>query len=103
MKVIWKPQAKMARLQIAAYILNRFGENSKKEFLLETSDTIRLLKINPYMASIDPLFEERAKTYRSIIINRRSKMVYYIEDETIYIAAFWDCRKDPTNQAAQVK
>lgn len=55
------------------------------------------------MASIDPLFEERAKTYRSIIINRRSKMVYYIEDETIYIAAFWDCRKDPTNQAAQVK
>ncbi|MBQ3688670.1 MAG: hypothetical protein II937_02265 [Bacteroidales bacterium] len=46
----------MARLQIAAYILNRFGENSKKEFLLETSDTIRLLKINPYMASIDPSF-----------------------------------------------
>ena len=103
MKVRWKTNAIQSRRQIARYINKNFGATALKDFLHEIDRTVNLIKSNPAIAHIDPLFEERAKTYRSIIINRRSKMVYYIEDETIYIAAFWDCRKDPTNQAAQVK
>ncbi|MCR5453706.1 MAG: hypothetical protein K6F33_01805 [Bacteroidales bacterium] len=42
----------------------------------------------------------RFKSYRSIIINNLSKMVYFVDDnaDTIYIAAFWDCRQDPLSQ-----
>lgn len=103
MKTKWKPIAMKGRRQIAKYILNIFGEIAAKDFMLEIHDTIRLLKNNPYMSPIDPLFDDRAKTYRSILINRRSKMVYYIEDDTIQIAGFWDCRRDPEAAAKEVE
>ena len=103
MKAIWENRAIIARRRIAAYILDNFGENSKADFMAEIRETIDLLKINPYMAAIDPLFDNRAHTYRSVIINRRSKMVYYIENNVIQIAGFWDCRQDPVAQAARVK
>ena len=34
-------------------------------------------------------------------INNLSKLVYRIEEDIIYIAAFWDCRREPTSQAAK--
>lgn len=103
MKINWKPLAIKSRRKIATYIQQRFGEKSKKNFLSEVHYTILLLKNNPYLAPIDPLFESRAKTYRSILINALSKMVYYIEGETITVVAFWDCRSNPITQAQQVK
>jgi len=103
MKAIWESKAVNGRRQIANYILNKFGEKAKKDFMLEIHDTIRLLKSNPYMSPIDPLFDDRAKTYRSIFINKRSKLVYYIENGTIYISGFWDCRRDPEAAAKEVE
>ncbi len=103
MKTKWKPIAMQGRRQIVDYILKKFGEIAVKNFILEIRDTIRLLKSNPYMSPIDPLFDNRTRTYRSILINKRSKMVYYIEDDTIQIAGFWDCRRDPDAAAKEVK
>ncbi len=102
MKAIWESKAVNGRRQIANYIRKKFGEIAVKDFMLEIQDTIRLLKSNPYMSPIDPLFVDRARTYRSILINRRSKMVYYIEKDVIYIAGFWDCRCDPVAAAKEV-
>ena len=48
-------------------------------------------------------FEGRAKTYRSVIVNGLNKMVYYVEDDTVYIAAFWDTRMEPIEQAARAE
>lgn len=62
-----------------------------------------MLRRSPYIGQIDPLFEGRAKTYRSVIVNGLNKMVYYIEDDTLHIAAFWDTRMEPEEQAAGVK
>ena len=55
------------------------------------------------MGVIDPLFVSYRRTYRSIIINGLSKLVYFIDGEDIYIAAFWDTRQEPKAQAEQVK
>ena len=103
MRVIWHPQAKEVRDQIANYISRQFGRKSKIRFLQEVRETTHLLKSSPDIGSIDPLFANRSKTYRSVIIHGLSKMVYYIDGDTIYIAAFWDTRREPNAQAAQVK
>ena len=58
---------------------------------------------HPNIGSIDPLFDDRPISYRSVIINSLSKMVYFIEEETIHIVAFWDTRREPKKQAEQVK
>ena len=103
MKVIWDPKARQGRNHVANHIHRQFGAKQKDKFLLEVCKTIEILKGHPTIGSIDPLFDDRPKTYRSIIINRLSKMVYFIDDETIYIAAFWDTRREPKKQAEQLK
>lgn len=102
MKVIWQTGAEKARVQIADYILRRFGYKYKEKFLQEVRQTTKMLKQHPNIGSIDPLFADRQKTYRSVIIEGLSKMVYCIEDDSIHIAAFWDCRQEPENQITQI-
>ena len=55
------------------------------------------------IGQIAPLFSDREKTYRSVIINGLNKLVYFVGDDILYIAAFWDTRMDDEDQAAQVK
>ena len=103
MKAIWEPKAKDAKRQIAAYIRSEFGTKRAKKFRQDVDDTVTMLLRTPNIGQIDPLFEGRAKTYRSIIINSLNKMVYYIEDDTVHVAAFWDTRMEPEEQAARAK
>ena len=103
MKVVWDAKARKSRNQVAEYIHRHFGAKRKDMFLLEVRETTKMLKTHPNLGPIDPLFNDRPKTYRSVIINGLSKMVYFIEDDTIYIAAFWDTRCEPKQQARQVK
>ena len=49
----------------------------------------------PTMGKIDPLFAHRKQTYRSIIVRRLNKVVYYVKDDTLHVAAFWDTRREP--------
>ncbi len=103
MKIIWQSPAKTGRRQVAAYIRRRFGIERVKQFRQEVDQTVQRIMCHPNIGSIDPLFDDRPKTYRSIIINGLSKMVYFIDDETIHIVAFWDTRREPKKQAEQVK
>ena len=34
---------------------------------------------------------------------RLNKVVYYVKGDTLHIAAFWDTRREPVNQANKVK
>lgn len=102
MKAIWDPKAKKSLYQIARYIQKRFGSEARKDFIKQVRETERLILTNPHLGAVDPLFEGRKLSYRSTVINRLSKMVYFIDGETIYIAAFWDTRREPKKQAEQV-
>ena len=103
MTVIWHPRAETAKLQVADYIHKQFGFKRKKTFMQEVRQMAQKLSRSPYIGQIDPLFEGRAKTYRSVIVNGLNKMVYYIEDDIVYIAAFWDTRREPITQAEKIK
>lgn len=103
MKVIWDPRATMGRQQVSDYIRWRFGVRRKNRFMQQVRETTQMLKSNPNIGKIDPLFADRSIAYRSIIINGLSRMVYFIEGDTIYIAAFWDCRREIKSLAGEVK
>ena len=68
----------------------------------KVKDAENLVKGNPDIGLLDPLFAGRKRPYRSVIIYGLSKMVYFADENTIYIAAFWDTRKEPIRQAQQV-
>ena len=41
----------------------------------------------------------RKQAYRSIIVRRLNKVVYYVKGDILHIAAVWDTRREPKNQA----
>jgi plasmid stabilization system protein ParE len=102
MKYIWDPKAQWERDQIADYIYEQFGERRSMKFLDDVDEAVDTMLRFPSIGTIDPLFADRSVTYRSVVVDKLSKMVYRIEDDVIYIAAMWDCRREPQVQAAQV-
>ena len=103
MKVEWTNKAEQDRDNIADYICDSFGARRRDQFLQEVRQTTKMLKRHPNIGPIDPLFADRPASYRSVIVGGLSKMVYIVEGEVIYIAAMWDCRRDPEVQSAETK
>ena len=103
MRVKWSEHAYSRRNQIASYILRQFGAKRKTRFLQDVRQLTRLLRDNPNLGPMEPLYSDRTLAYRSIIVGGLSKMVYRTEGDTIYIVGFWDCRQEPTSQASQTE
>ena len=81
MRTEWFVKAEEQKDSIANYIFERFGFNRMEQFLNEVEMTIGLIGEYPNIGAIDPLFEKRKTTYRSMIIGGLSKMVYRIDED----------------------
>lgn len=99
MKLIWHKQAKEALRNTATFIRKQFGLKVREDFRNEVDHVQTLLTSNPYMGKEEPLLAHRDIEYRSLVINKLNKIVYYIEGDTIHIADFWDTRREPQKQA----
>jgi plasmid stabilization system protein ParE len=59
-------------------------------------DEAEILKSQPYIAAVDLVFEDFTEVIRSLLVSkRRFKIVYHIENETVYVLRVWDCRQNP--------
>ena len=103
MRVVWDPESMKARTQVANYIRRQFGSKRKTRFLQEVRQVTQQSKRSPGIGQIDPLFVDRPQTYLSVIINGLNKLVYFVSEDILYIAGFWDTRMDDGNQASNVK
>ena len=103
MKIHWHELAYTALYEVEDYIFNRFGEKTRQEFMYDVDQAVLALTKMPEMGIIDPLFEHRHETYRSIIVRRLNKIIYYVKDDTLHIAGFWDARRDSKTQAKLVE
>ncbi len=80
--------------EIARYIRKEFGKNRRDEFIQEVREANQLIGRTPNVGKIEPLLEDEAITYRSYVINHLNKIIYYIEDDHIEVADFWEVRQD---------
>lgn len=103
MNVSWSKRAAKSAQLTATYIFKEFGNNSSQKFLLEIAHVSQLLEGNPYLGPIEPLLLNKKKQYRSVVVNHLNKLVYYINGNTIRIAAIWDTRREPKSQANKLK
>ena len=51
----------------------------------------------------EPLLRGLKREYRSVVVHRNCKLVYYVEGDILYIAALWDTRREPRLQADNTK
>ena len=103
MRVRWNNQAKIRLRQTANYIRKEFGPQAKVEFMDEVKRTNALLSLNPSLGPRERYLEDMPSKYRSVVVRKHNKIVYRVVDDHIEVVAFWDTRREPKNQAEQVK
>ncbi len=101
MNVIWHAQAEEALIDAAVYIQNHFGKRFREKFVGSVRQTEYALRLNPYLGKLEPLLMNRVREYRSIVVGTLNKIIYYVDSDVIYIADFWDVRREPKTLAEQ--
>ena len=98
MVVIWMPEALDTLEEIRKYIHENDAPRVASNFVLLMRKTSGLLGANPKMGKIEPLLTEDPLGYRSFVVKKRHKLIYYIDSasDTIYIDAVYDCRQKPS-------
>ena len=96
MIVKWSERAVKSLHDVEAYILREFGEQTRAKFMQASKDTAERLEKFPEMGQKEPLLAHRRLPYRSVVVERKSKMIYYIREQQVVIADFWECRREPS-------
>lgn len=101
MRIKVEDEAKKKILQTARYIQQQFGTTARVAFRNEIRLVVDILRVNPNLGPIEPLLADAPVSYRSIVVRRLNKIIYWINGDVIEIVDFWDCRREPKSQAAQ--
>ncbi len=103
MKIIWTESAQKSQDAAAAYIFNEFGAMPLIDFYKNLDEIEEDLSDFPELGRIEPLLQDRSKSYRSLVATKYNKIIYYVDDGKIYIVDFWDTRREPKAQVSRLK
>jgi len=94
MTIEYTPEAIWSLKNIYEFICQ---ENNRAAAVIhnEILDKIDQLCSFPQMAPIEPLLEDLAVSYRSLVVHSNYKVIYRVEGEKIFIVDIWDCRQKP--------
>ena len=102
MQILWSERAYARRQAIEDYILLSFGHVAWSQYVEAIEEWKKLVRKNPQIGPIEPLLEGGRKQYRSFVIANQTKCIYYVEDECIMIADWWDTRRSITHLTSNV-
>lgn len=68
--------------------------NKVDEFLQELLERIKQLESFPLSGPIEPFYAKCGFNYR-FLVHRHYKIIYKVENETIYVMRFFDARQSP--------
>lgn len=94
MKVIWTSKAVAGWQEVADYVFDTFGVEALLDFENRTYEAETDIALMPNIGTIEWNDTVENVVYRYVTIHRRSKMLYYVDNNVIYIAEFWDVRKN---------
>lgn len=99
MKVIAHERATESITKMSADCVARMGNRSGRKVIAKYEDAKKLLARQPWLGRLEPLLADRAKAYRSLVIHKHCKVVYFVDEEadTLVIADVWDTRREPKN------
>ena len=102
MTIIWHPEAMLSAAHTAEFIRVRDGEKACESFLNAVDAVLETLKRFPTSYPEERLFRKNPLQFRSVQIQHLNKIIYRIEDDTIYIVDFWDTRMKPWTLISRV-
>ena len=67
--------------------------------ILNAADTLSNF---PQMAPIEQELSDFDEEYRSLVVHKHFKIIYFIECDSIFIAAVWDSRQNPQTNVNKI-
>ena len=94
MKILWSLLAHASYSHIKDTIFEKFGYKAEQDYVITVDKTIKRVAEFPNSGKqeLDLAYDG---SVRSVPIRKLSKIIYYVEDETLYIADVWATRQDP--------
>ncbi len=102
MVVKWNKDAQIRIREIFDYYYDVVGQKTAMKITSTLRDSVDSLGRMPLKAPIELSLEDEPEKYRSLVILRRYKAVYYVEDETVIVVDIWDCRQSPAKLKTRV-
>lgn len=101
MRIVWTIQAQEDLEAIYQYWLpvNEAYATKLYNSLIDEAD---VLALHPKTGAAERMLEHLPGHYRSLLADRRHKLVYTIEEDDIVIHAVWDCRQNPDNLTSKI-
>lgn len=101
MELVWETDAYTLWEDTARYIEHEFGYVAMVNYINETCNIELQLATNPNLGIIEPLLKKCSVEFRSILLSKHNKIIYYVTDR-INIVDLWDTRREPKSQAKHV-
>jgi plasmid stabilization system protein ParE len=102
MVVIWTPNAEKRLDEIYCFYEAKSKQVARK-LIADLRNATQVLVAFPYMAMIESNLTGNRETYRSLVVRRFFKVIYYVENDTVYIFTVWDCRQNPGKMREDIK
>ena len=99
MQVIWNTEATRQLDLLLDYVGQEFGQRAMRNLYDRLLSYEPLLAANPGLGRKEPLLEGHPKGFRSIVVHKYCKLIYYVEEDGLHIADLWDTRREPDAQA----
>ena len=103
MRVKWNKEALEQLDFVVTYVRREFGNRTAQRVYNRILSNEPLLAQNPFMGPREVLLANRSEGFRSIVVHKYCKLVYYVEEDTVRIADLWDTRREPHTQADNLK
>ena len=94
MDIIWLPLAEEALGNIYRFYMEK-SQQAARRIISDILESTQRLSDYPEIAPIEQILDNHPIIFRSLVIRKTYKVVYYAEGNIIYIADVWDCRQNP--------
>ena len=103
MQVVWLDEAKVLFKEAISFGFLAFGEKAVIRFVDEVQRTNERLSVFPRLGKIEPALRGLKREYRSLVVHKNYKVIYYIDDDMVFIASFWSTRCNPNSLLSGIK
>jgi len=94
MKVVWMKNAKRQLDEIYDFLAEQ-SPTAAARFYSRLIEEVEKLADFPGMAPLETLLDNRPEGFRSLVVERTHKVIYFIDNKTVNVVAIWDCRQNP--------
>lgn len=102
MEIIWTKRA-VTHLEDIHKFYSEKSLSVANNLYNDLIESVDPLVDSPQMAQKEEALKHLKREYRALVVKKKFKIVYYINEEFIYIVAVLDCRQSPKSNINKVK